>query len=99
MGVTYNLWDASLIFGCVCNTLLIGPFSYFQQYIGYFCKDIQCPRGDNPKTLHGRHEQQKVFCAADGGTFTLTFRDKTIGPIAYNANAATVETAFEAGLA
>jgi hypothetical protein len=37
-----------------------------------------------------------AFVGATGGTFTLTFGGKTTAPIAYNAVAATIQTALEA---
>lgn len=49
----------------------------------------------------GNNEKQVITLggtAATGGTFTLTFNDETTTPIAYNASAATVESALE-GLA
>jgi hypothetical protein len=98
LGVTYNLWDASSIYGCVCTRALTGPFPYYQQYVGYSCAELECPRGDNPKTLFGRHETQKVSCIADGGTFTLSFRGKTTAAISYNAASAAVEAAIETSL-
>ncbi len=47
----------------------------------------------------GNNEKQVITLsgtAATGGTFTLSFGGQTTGNIAYNASAATVETAFEA---
>ena len=45
-----------------------------------------CPYGDNPKTV-GVNEVQRVVCTADGGFFTLTFRQHTTSSIYYNAAA------------
>ena len=45
-----------------------------------------CPYGDNPKTV-GVNEVQRVVCTADGGSFTLTFRQHTTSSIYYNAAA------------
>lgn len=46
----------------------------------------------------GQNEIQRITIpsVSSGGTFTLTFAGQTTGNIAYNANAATVETALEA---
>lgn len=48
--------------------------------------------------LVGQNEVQKVTLLNNptGGTFTLTLGDQTTGAIAYNASAATVDTALEA---
>lgn len=49
----------------------------------------------------GNNEKQVITLggtAATGGTFTLTYNDETTTPIAYNASAATVQSALE-GLA
>ncbi len=42
------------------------------------------------------NELQEVMVDATGGTFTLTYAAQTTAPIAYNASAATVQTALEA---
>ena len=46
----------------------------------------------------GKNEQQQITILGNvnGGTFTLTFDGQTTGAIAYNASAATVQTALEA---
>jgi hypothetical protein len=98
LAVTYALWDAAMIRGCVCNRALVGPFPYFQQYLRYDCGQLECPRGDNPKTLFGKHEIQTVSCVSDGGTFTLTFREMTTSALAYNADAAAIDTAIQTAL-
>lgn len=41
------------------------------------------------------NEVQKVFVAAVGGTFTLTYSGQTTAPIPYNANITTVRSALE----
>jgi len=40
-------------------------------------------------------ETQTITCAANGGSFTITFRQETTEPISYSATAANVETAIE----
>lgn len=46
----------------------------------------------------GRNEKQEIWLSGSptGGTFTLTWQGDTTGAIAYNASAATVQTALEA---
>lgn len=44
----------------------------------------------------GTNEQQTITIDATGGTFTITFGGQTTTALAYNASAATVQTALEA---
>ena len=57
---------------------------------------VSCPYGDDPVTTGKVNEKQTITCTADGGTFTVTFRQQTTASIAWNANAAAVQTALEA---
>ena len=52
--------------------------------------------GDDPNTTGQSDETQTIFCSAEGGTFKLSFRGETTISIAYNAAAATIESALEA---
>lgn len=90
-----NIWDAHKIYGCLCD----------ENYGGYDCSQRVCPTGDDPMTGNGadvpenpaqKNDQQKVTCKAGAGSFTLSFRQKTTVPIAYNANAQTIQEALEA---
>ncbi|GMI55210.1 hypothetical protein TeGR_g1051, partial [Tetraparma gracilis] len=38
--VTYNLWDAEQIQGCVCD----------YSYTGHDCSQMTCSKGDDPRT-------------------------------------------------
>ena len=87
-------WDAYKIQGCNCNTNWFGPA----------CELKKCPYGDDPMTGNGANtatnpiqynEQHKLICKAGGGTFTISFRGETTGPIAYNAKLNTFQAAFE----
>jgi len=88
-------WDAYKIYGCNCDP----------KYFGVDCSLRYCPNGDDPLT--GTHqisslnplqfnEIQRVFCKADDGTFTLTFRGDTTERIPYNAKAFDLQTYIEA---
>lgn len=79
-------WDSSGLYGCVCDT----------GYLGFDCSLRECPRGDDPLTINQKYEVQIILCQAIGGSFTLTFDDQVSPNIAFNANAAAVETAIEA---
>lgn len=50
----------------------------------------------NVPTAVDEVQELTIAAAADGGTFKLIFNGEESGTIAYNANAATIETAFEA---
>jgi len=90
----YNdVWDSDMIFGCKCDDGFTGPD----------CMSKLCPTGDDPLTGTSAdpagqqyNEIQKVQCTATGGTFTLSFQQKTTKPIPYNANSAAVSTAINA---
>lgn len=51
---------------------------------------------DGDLVVEGTDEVQEVAITATGGTFTLTFGAQTTDPIAYNAAAATVQSALAA---
>ena len=90
-------WDFDMIQGCMCDTEYrmtdcdgkdVGMFN------GYDCSLRTCRTGDFPDYA-GAFEVQTVSCDASAGTFTLKFREHISSAIAYNANAAAIETAFE----
>lgn len=91
---TQATWDKDSIQGCYCTRdYYRGPFSQERSdVVGYDCSKYECPKGDDQRTTGQVQETQTVKCIADGGTFTVTFRDGTSGTIAHNANAATVQS-------
>ena len=52
--------------------------------------------GNTTAGFAGTNEVQTLTLSATGGTFTLTYSGQTTSALAYNASAATVETALEA---
>jgi hypothetical protein len=84
-----NVWDADVLYGCVCDEGFYGPD----------CNLRDCPTGDDPLTgtaLDPDGEQvnevQQVFCRADGGTFTLAFKQHTTAPIPFDADQGVLKT-------
>ncbi|KDO22849.1 hypothetical protein SPRG_11986 [Saprolegnia parasitica CBS 223.65] len=55
-----------------------------------------CAYGDDPYISGTVDEQQQILCTADGGFFTLSFRQHTTSAISASATAATVQTALQA---
>jgi len=87
-----DVWDANLLYGCVCDEGFFGPD----------CSLRDCPRGDDPLTGttadpdgSQSNERQLLRCRATGGTFTLTFRGETTEPISYGASVAEFQESFE----
>ena len=66
-----TIWDSEKIYGCKCD----------EGYSGPDCSLRMCPMGDDPltgtvaDTSVQYNEQQLVTCKADGGTFTIAFRN------------------------
>jgi hypothetical protein len=89
-GVTYNLWDADKVYGCLCD----------YGYKGYDCSEKICPVGDDPLTItDANNEVQTIKCLCPGtcsGTFTLTFRGYVTDPISYAAGPETIKQRLEA---
>ncbi|CAK5196381.1 unnamed protein product [Aphanomyces euteiches] len=78
-------WEAEKIHSCLCD------FPFF----GHDCSLVKCPRGDDPNTYLDVPEVQHLHCTASGGSFTVTFREKTTPSIPYNANLQTLKQALE----
>ncbi|DAZ98598.1 TPA: hypothetical protein N0F65_001017 [Lagenidium giganteum] len=74
-----SVWDADMIYGCVCD----------DGYEGGDCSKRVCATGDDPLTGYAgdtvfgtqKNEKQTIQCAATSGTFTLTYRGATTVPI------------------
>lgn len=64
-------WDAHRVHGCLCD----------EGWEGYDCTVRKCPQGDDPGTYDQSVEIQLLQCVADGGTFTLGFRQKVTPPL------------------
>eukprot|EP00937_MAST-01D_sp_MAST-1D-sp2_P003939 g3939.t1 len=76
---TYNLWDADMIRGCICD----------EGYRGYDCSQRECIKGDDPLTA-GVDEVQILECtclATCSGSFRLQFRGAWTAAIPYSATA------------
>ncbi|TMW57976.1 hypothetical protein Poli38472_013450 [Pythium oligandrum] len=104
LGITYGVtintpstWDATKIQGCACmQGYYLGPYSgAVGNFRDYDCTSRFCPLGADPYETGKVNEKQTLACLADGGTFTLTFRQQTTATIAFNADAATVKSALE----
>ena len=66
--VTYNLWDADQIHGCVCD---VG-------WEGHACTEQICEKGDDPRTNVGVDEVVKLYCECPTTcTGNLVLRYKT----------------------
>ena len=82
-------WDRRKIYGCVCYDSAPVYNDDVYGMSGIDCSLKTCAYGDNPKTV-GVDEKQRVVCTADGGYFTLTFRQQTTDKIYHNAPATMV---------
>ncbi|ETV77075.1 hypothetical protein, variant 1 [Aphanomyces astaci] len=105
LGVTYgntpNLvatWDYNKIQGCDCGEhYYMGPsIGQLDDFVAYDCSARSCPFGADPYETGKVDEQHTVTCTADGGSFTLTFRQFTTAAILSTATAAAVQAALEA---
>jgi EGF-like domain len=81
-----GVWDADMMYGCVCDAGYSGPD----------CSERLCPVGDDPMTAAQIDEEQTVLCAATSGTFSLAFRGFTTAQLPVTATAAAVKAALEA---
>lgn len=83
---TYENWEASNWFGCLCDA----------GYSGYDCSRRDCPKGDDPLTSSQNNDAQLLECHADIGTFTLTYGRQTTLPISVDASVSQVMDAINA---
>ncbi|DAZ96183.1 TPA: hypothetical protein N0F65_012373 [Lagenidium giganteum] len=104
IGATYGntlnnpaTWDYNKIQGCDCSlNYYLGPYSgALGGFRDYDCLSRFCPLGADPFDAGKVNEIQTITCTADGGSFTLTFRQQTTGTIAFNANGATLQAALQ----
>ncbi|KAH9187063.1 hypothetical protein AeNC1_010962 [Aphanomyces euteiches] len=100
-GNTPNLastWDFNKIQGCACSQhASMGPFvGSNDDFIAYDCSFRACPTGADPYETGKIDEQQTITCTADGGFFTLSFRQYTTASISASANLPTVQAALQA---
>jgi hypothetical protein len=85
---TYNLWDAEMIYGCVCS----------EGFTGYDCSQRECPKGDDPLTTGQVDEVQIIECtcaATCSGSFRLSFMGRLTAEIGHDAPAAIVKLELE----
>ncbi|ETW07561.1 hypothetical protein H310_02048 [Aphanomyces invadans] len=80
-----HTWDALRIQGCQCD----------RGYMGHDCSLKRCPQGDDPLTLEQVNDVQAFQCAADSGSFQLSFRGESSPQIPFNANLAAVLAAVQ----
>ena len=73
-------------------------------WVGFACDQAACPTGLDPSdasnserisTRTGGNEIQHLYCTADSGTFTITFRGNTTTAIAFDATIAELEASME----
>ena len=83
-----HTWDATRIYGCLCDV----------EYEGYDCSLLVCPHADDPDTYDQRDEQQIISCkdADNSGNIVLTFRQHSTTPLSPTSTSAEVRKALEA---
>jgi len=88
-GVSYTLWDADLIHGCVCDP----------GYISYDCSKLTCDVGDDRRTTDQRDEVATLVCqcaAPCNGTLALSFMGQESTPLKPTATADDLRRTLEA---
>ncbi|ETV93621.1 hypothetical protein, variant [Aphanomyces invadans] len=105
LGITYGTtpnvaatWDFNKIQGCDCGQhYYMGPsVGQLDDFTAYDCSARSCPYGADPYETGKVDEQQTITCTADGGSFTLTFRQFTTAAIPVTATPLVVKAALEA---
>lgn len=104
-------WDAAMTHGCMCypdagrnsswsagvTSTPYPGFAFDSPWGGNACSLRACPLGTDPLASRAAvSEVQRVVCPATSGTVTLTFRDATTTPIAWNAPVDDVVAALQA---
>lgn len=94
---TPSTWDYNKIQGCDCiKNTYFGPYeSAFGERGAFDCLTNYCPTGSDPYESGTVNEKQSISCLADGGTFSLKFRQQITSGIAFDATAAQVKAALE----
>jgi hypothetical protein len=97
-------WDADAIAGCMCDRYGYANATNARDgdgaaYTGVSCTLLTCPFGQLPN-MDGAvppnvQEVQRISCSASSGSFTLSFRQSTTGPIPAGANAEAVVAALQ----
>lgn len=84
-----DVWDSSMMHGCVC-------FSHNRElYSGHDCSVAECPTGDDPLTTVGQHNEiQQITCEASAGTTSLSFKNSVTRPLAWDSTRAELLTAL-----
>ena len=77
-------WDAKMLRSCACAA----------GFAAHDCSVWDCPTGDDPFTLEGNNEVQRVTCEGDRGTVVLAFRGASTKPIPWDATASDVRAAL-----
>ena len=77
-------WDATMMRSCDC----------FAGFAGHDCSVWECPTGDDPFTLGGSNEVQRVTCEGDTGTVVLSYRGEATRPIPWDATGSEVRDAL-----
>ena len=86
---TYDLWDADMAMGCVCD----------EGWQGYDCSERECPTGDDPLTTGGLDEVQTFKCVCSNcntGSFRFKFRGSYSPDLSFSATQSQLEAALEA---
>lgn len=88
-------WDAHKIMSCVCDGNLNDHNEIYARG-GWDCSELKCPLG-NANFLGSNsqvNEIQTITCLASAGSFTITFREQTTVPLAYNQQVSGTEYSF-----
>eukprot|EP01038_Epipyxis_sp_PR26KG_P005240 gene5240-7282_t len=80
----FYTWDYNRIHGCLCD----------KGYSGYDCSLKDCPTGDDPGTYEDHVEVQLLQCIANGGNFTLSFRQAITEKLSSNITAIELQDAL-----
>ena len=99
-------WDADSFYGCHCDgmpnwNMTNGEYGDQAQWYGNTCSSRRCAVGSDPLiTLPSgmnklSSEIQSIYCQADDGILSITFRGQTTERINYNDNEQTLKSKLE----